>query len=235
VAFEFLSPGVTPMEQLLEYDQGQHRERWNPAHQDGVCLALSAYWIIANAAGRDFREWLGSAGAVGEAKSIYDLEAGVKRDTSEAEVLAEVWNARQARREAVPMIGKHRATGRPGHLSILLSSLGDRIARESRTLRAGARATLRSQSPRNLAGLLLLGEGYKLVNWRAASLAAAGNADAAHAVALHVTSSRVRFFEPNSGEWATTRGRDEFVPFFERTCACYGLAQLDLVSLIEFI
>lgn len=223
------------MNHVLAYDQGEHKARWDPAHQDGVCLALAAYWIIKNASGRDFGQWLFSAGAVADAKSIYDIEAGVKEGSFEAEILAAVYDQRKAEGKRIPLVGTHRATGHPGYLPKLLSSLADRIAREGQTIRPGARVTLKSQSPANLAGLLLLGEGFKLVNWRVASLAAAGHGDAAHAIALNVEPGRVRFFEPNSGEWVTTRGRDEFVPFFQAVCAHYGAPRLDLVSIIEFI
>jgi hypothetical protein len=223
------------MHQSLEYEQGQHKARWNPAHADGVCLALAAYWIIENAAGRDFRAWLDSAGAVGDAKDIYQIESSVKSTQFELDALDAVFEQRRAAGRRLPFMGTHRVTRRPAYLDRLLTLLADRIARKSGRLRSGARVTVKSQTPTNLAGLLLLADGYKLVNWRVASLSAAGHADAAHAIGVHVSPNGVRFFEPNSGEWETTRGRDEFVPFFGHLCTAYGIDQIDLVSIIEFI
>ena len=46
------------------------------------------------------------------------------------EVLAAVFAERKARGEKIPLVGTHRASGRPGYLPKLLSTLGDRIARE---------------------------------------------------------------------------------------------------------
>ncbi|MFN8491634.1 MAG: YopT-type cysteine protease domain-containing protein [Caldilineaceae bacterium] len=186
-----LTPTFTSPTHELDYKQ-VNDFRWKQISPNGVCIALSIYWVIKNAKGENYLQWLdppSAASSKGRAYQPGQESETVKKTNQQIAVLMK---KQEQHNKAISdqcisadisfmewaemKIVKHQGYGNTD-----LTLDGDMVTLEQKTWYEIAREVTTK-------------DGYVLFSWRFTS-------GGGHVCAAHITAPTIVFFDPNYGEY----------------------------------